>query len=41
MNPFGYLKTHWHAMAIGAAVWYFVGPYVVGKVMSVTAPKQG
>ena len=42
MNPFGYVKTHWHAMAVGAIVWHFVGPWVSSTVMGYVSPgKQG
>lgn len=41
MNPFGYVKTHWHAMALGAIAWHFVGPWVMGHVGGLTGGLQG
>ncbi len=37
MNPFTYVKTHWHAMALGAIVWHFAGPYLMSQVGGLSA----
>jgi hypothetical protein len=36
MNPLTYVKSHWHAMALGAIVWHFIGPMVLVKAGSLT-----
>lgn len=41
MNPLTYARTHWHAMVIGAVVWHFVGPWVMGQVSGLTGGLQG
>jgi predicted membrane channel-forming protein YqfA (hemolysin III family) len=34
MNPVSYVRTHWHAMVLGAVAWHFIGPMVMPKAMS-------
>jgi predicted membrane channel-forming protein YqfA (hemolysin III family) len=41
MNPFTYVRTHWHAMVIGAVVWHFAGPAIMGQVGSLTSGAKG
>ena len=36
MHPVHYVRTHWHAMVVGAVVWHFVGPWVLGYAGQVT-----
>lgn len=36
MNPLTYVRTHWHAMLIGAVAWHFVGPWVLPQVSQLT-----